>query len=82
MDVDVLIGTIMLFPYNFAPVGWQKCDGTLIYINQYQALFSLIANKFGGDGTTTFAVPNLQGAEPIPGLSYYIALNGIYPSRP
>lgn len=81
MDIEVLIGTIMLFPYNFTPSGWQKCDGTIFDVNQNQVLFSLIGFKFGGNGTTNFAVPNLQGAEPIPGLSYYIALQGVYPSR-
>ena len=81
MDVDALIGTIMLFPYNFTPSGWHKCDGTVLTITQYQALFALIGAQFGGDGRTTFALPNLFGAEPIPFTNYYIAMVGIFPSR-
>ncbi len=47
-----------------------------------QALFSLFGTAFGGDGRTTFAVPSLQGKEPVPGLQYCMAIQGIYPSRP
>lgn len=80
--MDFFIGSIMLFPYNFAPVGWVSCEGQILTISQNPALFSLISNKFGGDGTTNFALPNLRGAEPIPGMKYYIAVEGIYPQRP
>ena len=81
MDVDVLIGTIMLFPYNFAPSGWMSCEGQILTVNQYQALFSLIGAFYGGDGRTTFGLPNLRGAEPLPTIKYYIAMTGLYPSR-
>jgi microcystin-dependent protein len=81
MDVDALFGTIMLFPYNFAPMGWMSCEGQILTITQYQALFSLIGATYGGDGRTTFALPNLKGAEPLPTIKYYIAMNGIYPSH-
>lgn len=81
MDVDALIGTIMLFPYNFAPSGWMSCEGQTLNIAQYQALYALIGIKFGGNGSTTFMLPNLKGAEPIPGMQYYIAMVGIFPSR-
>lgn len=81
MDVDALIGTIMLFPYNFTPSGWISCEGQVLTINQYQALFALIGPTYGGDGKTTFAVPNLKGAEPLPTMKYYMALTGIFPSR-
>lgn len=81
MDVDALLGTIALFPYNFAPSGWMSCEGQTLTINQNQALFALIGNKFGGDGTTNFMLPNLKGAEPIPGMKYYIAIIGIFPTR-
>lgn len=80
--MDYLIGQIQLFPYNFIPMGWIPCNGTLLQVQQYQALFSLIYNNFGGDGRTTFAVPNMQGAEPIPGMVYAICNEGIYPPRP
>lgn len=79
--MDTFIGTIQLFPYNFVPLNWAKCEGQLLEIGQYQALFSLLGTKFGGDGRSTFGLPNLQGAEPIPGMEYYIALEGIYPQR-
>lgn len=81
MDVDTLIGTIQLFPYNFAPTGWMTCEGQLLSITQNQALFSLIGNKFGGDGKTNFALPNLNGASPLSQNKYYMAITGLYPSR-
>lgn len=81
MDVDALIGTIMLFPYNFVPSGWMSCEGQILTITQYQALYSLIGPTYGGDGRTTFALPNLKGAEPLPTIKYYIAITGLYPSR-
>ena len=79
--MEPFIGQIELFPYNFAPKGWASCTGQALPINQNQALFSLIGTTFGGDGRTTFALPNLQGKEPAPGLQYCIAMNGIFPSR-
>jgi len=63
--MDPFIGEIRLLPYTFAPVGWQDCDGSLLAISQYDALFSLIGTTFGGDGQTTFAVPDLRGRLPI-----------------
>lgn len=68
------IGEIRLFPYNFAPQGWQDCDGSLLAIAEYDALFALIGTTYGGDGQTTFAVPDLRGRVPLhqgqgPGLS-------------
>lgn len=51
--------------FNFAPRGWAFCNGQLLPINQNQALFSLLGTTFGGNGQTTFALPNLQGRTPI-----------------
>lgn len=79
--MDTFIGTIALFPYNFAPRGWAACTGQLLPISQNQALFALLGTTFGGDGQTTFALPNLQDKAPADGLTYYIALQGIFPSR-
>ena len=79
--MDYFLGQIELFPYSFVPYGWLLCNGQLLNIPQQSALYSLIGNKFGGDGRTTFAVPNLQGAEPVPGMGYYICISGIYPTR-
>ena len=80
--MEPFLGQILLFPYNFAPTGWAVCTGQLLPINQNQALFALLGTNFGGDGRTTFALPNLQGKEHIPGLQYCIAINGVFPSRP
>ena len=55
------IGEIRLFGFNFAPVGWALCNGQILPINQNTALFSLLGTTYGGNGTTTFALPNLQG---------------------
>jgi len=74
-----LLGQITLFPYNFAPQGWMSCAGQLLPINQNQALFSLLGTNFGGDGRTTFALPNLPATDK--GLQYCIAINGVYPTR-
>ena len=80
--MEPFIGQINLFPYNFAPTNWMPCTGQLVPISQNQALFSLLGTSFGGDGMTTFALPNLQGKAPAPNLQYFIAMNGVYPSRP
>jgi microcystin-dependent protein len=53
---------IRIFPFNFAPKGWAFCNGQLLAINQNQAMFSLIGTTYGGNGQTTFALPNLQGS--------------------
>lgn len=79
--MDPFIGQIKLFPYDFEPVGWAYCDGRIMQVQQSTALFALIGNKFGGNGTTTFALPNLLGAEPLAGNRYFIAIMGIYPPR-
>lgn len=68
------IGTIKTFGFNFAPVGWSTCDGQLLAISTHQALFSLLGTTFGGDGRTTFALPDLRGRSIVhvgsgPGLS-------------
>lgn len=71
---DPFIGEIRMFAGNFAPVGWAFCDGQLQSIAQNNALFALIGTIYGGDGQTTFALPDLRGRVPIsqgqgPGLS-------------
>ena len=62
---EPFLGEIKIFPFNFAPRGWALCNGQLLPINQNQALFSLLGTMYGGDGRTTFALPNLQGRTPI-----------------
>jgi len=58
---EPFIGQIQAFGFNFAPMGWALCNGQLLSIQQYTALFSLIGATYGGNGTTNFAVPDLQG---------------------
>lgn len=59
------IGDIRMFAGNFAPRGWLFCNGQLLPINQNQALFALLGTTYGGNGTTTFQLPNLQGRVPV-----------------
>ena len=59
------LGQISFFSFNFAPKGWAFCNGQILPINQNQALFSLLGTTFGGNGTTTFQLPNLQGRVPL-----------------
>ena len=59
------LATILIFGGNFAPGNWMFCAGQLLQISQYDALFSLIGTTYGGDGQTTFALPNLQGRTPV-----------------
>ncbi|MFD2724912.1 phage tail protein [Hyunsoonleella rubra] len=58
---DPMLGEITIFAGNFAPRGWAFCDGQLLPIAQYQALFSLLGTTYGGDGRTTFGLPDLRG---------------------
>lgn len=62
---DLFIGEIRLFAGNFAPRGWAFCDGQLLAISEYDALFSLVGTLYGGDGRTTFALPDLRGRAPL-----------------
>lgn len=59
------VGEIRMFPGNFAPVGYYFCDGALLPIADYEPLFSLIGTTYGGDGSTTFALPDLRGRIPV-----------------
>ena len=75
-DGDPWIGEIALVAFNFPPVGWATCDGQLLSIAQNTALFSLLGTTYGGNGQTTFALPDLRGRVPIhmgqgPGLTPY-----------
>lgn len=71
---DPFIGQVMLFAGNFAPRGWAFCDGQLLPISSNSALFSILGTTYGGDGRTSFALPDLRGRVPVgprngPGLS-------------
>jgi microcystin-dependent protein len=62
---EPFLSEIRIFSFNFPPKGWAFCNGQFLPINQNQALFSLLGTTYGGDGRTTFALPNLQGQVPI-----------------
>ena len=62
---DPYLSEIRIFSFGFAPKGWLLCNGQTLPINQYAALFSLIGTYYGGNGTTTFQLPNLQGCVPL-----------------
>lgn len=71
---DQFVAEIRIFGCNFAPTGWAQCNGQLLPISQNTALFSLLGTFYGGDGKSTFALPNLEGSAPMmwgqgPGLS-------------
>jgi microcystin-dependent protein len=64
-ESDAFVGEVRMFAFDYAPVGWALCAGQLLPINQNPVLFSLIQTSFGGNGKTTFALPNLQGTSPM-----------------
>lgn len=69
---EPFLGQIMMVGFTFAPRGWAMCDGQLLPISQNQALFSLLGTIYGGDGRTTFALPDLRGRVPVhfgPGIT-------------
>ena len=72
--MDVFLGNIQMFGFNFAPNGWALCNGQLLNIQQYNALFALLGTTYGGNGQQSFGLPNLQSRLPIaqgtgPGLT-------------
>lgn len=74
--MDPFLAEIRITPFNFAPNGWAMCNGQVLPISQNTALFSLLGTTFGGNGTSNFALPNLQGCSPMhpgqgPGLSLH-----------
>jgi microcystin-dependent protein len=75
------VGEIRIFAGNFAPAGWMFCDGALLAISEYETLFTLIGTTYGGDGESTFGLPDLRGRVPIHqgtggGTTYTLAENG------
>ena len=77
--MEPFLGQIQPLPFNFAPTGWHLCDGTLLTISQNVPLFSLLGTQFGGDGEKTFALPKIPDL--LPNVRYFIAVQGIFPSR-
>ena len=80
---DTYIGDVRAMSFNFAPRGWAQCKGQLLPVGQNRALFSLLGTTFGGDGQTSFALPNLPGVPAQNGtaLTYCICINGSYPTQ-
>ena len=76
-----LLGSVRLFSKESGSPLWAKCAGQLLSISNNSALFSLLGAFFGGNGRTTFALPDLSGKAPSPDAVYHICLNGLYPNR-
>ncbi|WP_186327885.1 InlB B-repeat-containing protein [Paenibacillus xylanexedens] len=74
------LGEIRLFPYSAVPTGWMPARGQTLSLSQNTALYSLLGNKYGGDGKSTFALPDLTHTAPE-GMGYYISMIGTFPSR-
>jgi microcystin-dependent protein len=93
--MEEYLGIIKLFAGNFAPRGWALCNGQLLSIAQNSALFAILGTAYGGDGVTTFALPDMRvrdsanpnggtnyvGIEGMPQMCYIICMQGIFPSR-
>jgi len=75
---DQFVAEIRIFPFNFAPTGWAFCDGQLLPLSQNTALFSLLGTTYGGDGKSTFALPDMQGNAPMqPGQGQGLSLRDL-----
>ena len=72
------VGSVQPFAFGFAPPGWAPCNGQLLQITSNTGLYSLLGTTYGGDGKTTFGLPNLPPAGPN-GPGYYIAMTGVMP---
>lgn len=77
--MEPYMGQILLNAVTFTPAGWHVCDGSLLQITEHSTLFSLLGNRYGGDGRTTFALPKLKSPDNV--SHYIIALKGVYPHR-
>jgi microcystin-dependent protein len=76
--MDPFVAEIRIFPFNFAPKGWAWCDGQLLPLSQNTALFALLGTTYGGDGKSTFALPDLQGRAPMhPGQGQGLSLRDL-----
>jgi microcystin-dependent protein len=79
--MDELIGVIKLFSGNFTPQGYMECNGQLLPINQYQAVYAILGNRYGGDyQSMTFGLPKLT--PPNEDMKYIICMEGVFPNRP
>ena len=76
--MEPIIGEVKYFAGNFAPKGWEFCQGQLLSIASNTALYSIIGDRFGGDGRSSMALPKI---EDLDGCKAIIAVQGVYPSR-
>lgn len=75
--MDPFVAEIRMFPFTFAPTGWAFCNGQLLPLSQNTALFSLLGTYYGGDGKSTFALPDLQGSSPMhPSNQFFLGQMG------
>ncbi len=82
--MDTYLGQINLFAFLFAPRNWMECAGQTLNVSSNSALYALLGTKFGGNGSTTFCLPDLRSASLFTvnnNMKYYIAIQGIFPSR-
>ena len=77
------LGEVRAFSFDFQPEGWLACQGQLLPISSNSALYALIGSRYGGDSTTTFALPKIPPLSSASGegLGYFIAMEGIFPPR-
>ena len=80
--MDEYLGIIKLFGGNFIPKGFLECNGQLLSIQNYQALYSLLGTNYGGDGISNFALPKLQSPTTESQMKYIMCVEGVYPQRP
>lgn len=78
--MEYYLGSLCLFSFDYNTDDFILCNGSSLSINQNNALYALIGNKFGGNNVN-FNIPNMLGLEPIPGMNYYICIAGIFPPR-
>ena len=81
VTMDPLLGQIQLFAFGWPPQNWLPCEGQLLQITAYNALYALLGTMFGGNGSTTFGLPDLRNANLANGSKYCIAISGIFPQR-
>lgn len=94
---EAMLGEVMLFAGHFIPAGWAPCNGQLLHIEDNATLHAVIGHRYGGDGRTTFALPDLRGAAPAhapsgagrgrmpvhpPPMTWCICVQGLFPPRP
>lgn len=83
-QAQLFLGEVATFAFNFCPLGWAEANGQLLQIAQNSALFNLLGTQYGGDGVTTFALPNAKAAVTLTTgatLTQCVSLQGIFPSR-